>query len=279
MCIKRIVKALIAMSLKTNLDQSWMEPPPDLSLGGDEVHVWRADLEPTTPSRPSLVSLLSEAEVNRAERFYFERDRHRFVATRSLLRILLGRYLQVSPEVVRFAYGAHGKPFLQADTEAGIRFNVSHSQHVALLAFAKGHDVGVDVEFLRPERSTDDLAERFFSPQEVAVLRALPEEFRVLGFFSCWTRKEAFIKAKGEGLSIPLSSFVVTVDPREPARLLETQLDPAAASRWHIENLNVGSDYRGALAIEHISTIVRTWEWNWRDIRFQAAKAHGSLGR
>jgi 4'-phosphopantetheinyl transferase len=269
----------MAMHLNTNPDQPWIEAPLDLSLGGDEVHVWRAGLESATSSISSLASLLSEDEVLRAKRFYFEKDRNQFVATRSLLRILLGRYLQVSPEGIRFGYGTHGKPFLQEDAESHIRFNVSHSHHVALLAFAGHREVGVDAEFLRPERSTDDLAERFFSPLEVAALRALPKELWLGGFFSCWTRKEAFIKALGEGLSFPLSSFAVSVDPREPARLLETQLDPDAASRWHIENLNVGSDYRGALAIEYASTGIRTWEWNWRDIRFQAGMAHRSLDR
>lgn len=239
-----------------------------LPLQEGEIHVWCADLNVPVETLRSLRSVLSPDEAARAERFYFDPDRNRFIATRSILRVLLSRYLGVLPQSIQFSYGEHGKPFLKEDTYTHVRFNVSHSHQKAVLAFTKVYDVGVDVEFLRPERATDELANRFFASPETCALRALPPDLRLAGFFACWTRKEAFIKAKGRGLSLSLSSFVVSLDPRDSARLISVNSDSLEGSRWHLENLEVGPDYRAAVAAESVPMKVELHQWEWNKISF-----------
>ncbi|MDD5541795.1 MAG: 4'-phosphopantetheinyl transferase superfamily protein [Acidobacteriia bacterium] len=234
---------------------------PELQEG--VIQIWTADLDLQSQAPTALQTVLSTDERARATRFYFDRDRNRFTATRALLRLLLGRYLKVPPQSIEFSYGPHGKPFLTEEAHSKVRFNVSHSHEKALLAFAKRFDLGVDVEHQRPERATEELAKRFFSGPEVKALKDLPVDLRTSGFFACWTRKEAFIKATGGGLSISLSSFTVSVDPREPARLVSIQSDSEESSRWLLENLEVGSDYRAAVAVENNSMRVELQKWNW----------------
>ncbi len=164
-----------------------------------------------------------------------ERVRNRFVVGRGLLRTLLGRYVGVPGEALELAYGDHGKPFL---VQAGPRFNLSHSGGVALFAFSSSADVGVDVELA--DRCVDPLkiAGRFFSPAEVGTLRSLPEALRRGAFLTCWTRKEAFIKARGDGLSLPLDSFDVTLAPSEPAALTRTAWSAAEPAEWELADLS-----------------------------------------
>ncbi len=212
----------------------------------DEVHVWHADLDRLPEA--VLAASLSADERERGRRFHFERDRRRFVTARGLLRLVLGRYLDMRPAGVRFGYGPRGKPFLASAD--GLRFNVSHSGGLALLAFAWRREVGVDVERLRPVPEAEDIAGRYFSPWEAAELRRLPKGERAAAFFRCWTRKEAFVKATGDGLSRPLDGFDVTVAPGEPARLLRVAGEPGAAGRFWIEDVSPGRGFAAALAVE-----------------------------
>ena len=193
--------------------------------------------------------MLTVDERQRAERYIFERDRTHFVVARGLLRVLLGRYLRQEPQYLRFTYGPHGKPALATDTGGGaLGFNVSHSHGLALYAVTRGREVGVDVERIRPEVAQEKIAERFFSPREVTVLRALPTPLQAAAFFACWTRKEAYIKAKGEGLALPLDQFDVSLAPGEPAALSHTAWDPQEAACWALQDLAPAPGYRAAVA-------------------------------
>lgn len=235
--------------------------PPPLSV--DEVHVWRIALDISDALLMRWRQILADDERGRADRFHFEKDRRHFIAGRGALRMILARYLDQSPQDVHFAYSNYGKPRLANPASAiDLRFNLSHSRGLALLALTRGRDIGVDVEQLRDmERDGEPLAERFFSPRESTVLRSLPPELRREAFFHCWTRKEAYIKANGKGLSLPLDQFDVSLRPGEPARLLATRHDPDEVHRWSMHNLLPAEGYVGALAIEGHSWRLWCGEW------------------
>ncbi len=239
----------------------WSAPPVSLSLLAGEVHVWRLGLE---QSAAEFLALLDIEEVARANRFHFDKDRNHFVVARGFLRLLLGRYLQAEPKQLKFSYGEWGKPSLAGEfRDSRLRFNMSHSHGVALYAVTEGREIGVDVEHERADFAGDDIARRFFSPFEVGVLCELPDEDRVAGFFRCWTRKEAYIKATGRGLSQPLDGFDVTLGATENVMLLRT--DDGSPERWQLVDVAVGAGYAGALAVEKPVSEIRYWDANDRD--------------
>jgi 4'-phosphopantetheinyl transferase len=231
-----------------------------LRLGDADVHVWRAALDLPPDRVAALGASLAPDERDRAARFHFERDRRRYTVGRGVLRALLGEYLGVAPARLTFAYGAQGKPALATDGD-GIRFNVSHTGATALYAVTRDREIGVDVEGLRPDFATDEIAERFFSMAERQALRALSPAERCRAFFSCWTRKEAYIKARGEGLSLPLDGFDVSLSPGEPAALLATRPVAEEAGRWTLENLDAGPGAAAALAVEGRGWRLTRREW------------------
>jgi 4'-phosphopantetheinyl transferase len=198
-----------------------------------QVVTIRLDAEPQ--KLPALHTVLSEDEKVRAARFRHERDRRRYIVARARLRELLAERLGAVPQSIRFQYGRNGKPALAAPyAETGLSFNLAHCEDVALYAFAQA-EVGVDVEALRALDDADAIAARCFSRRENETYLALPMEQRPLGFFNCWTRKEAFVKALGEGLSAPLQAFDVSLAPSEPARLLRVDRVFAQASPWRLD--------------------------------------------
>jgi 4'-phosphopantetheinyl transferase len=203
-------------------------PTPDAGT----LHLWHASLD-----RPAAghEGLLSADELERAERFHFARDRRRFVVGRGILRALLGAYLDTAPEAVQLRYGASGKPAL---ADGPLRFNLSHSGAVALFAFTTEGEVGVDVEELLPQPDARRLADHFFSPAEVATLRAVPAAALDRGFLECWTRKEAFVKARGDGLSLPLDAFDVTFGPGRRCALVRTAWAPEEAGQWSLVDVS-----------------------------------------
>jgi 4'-phosphopantetheinyl transferase len=219
------------------------ESNPPLAVG--EVHVWAAELD--HGSEAAADRLLSPEERERAARFYFPRDRRRFAAARAGLRVLLGRYLKSDPSVLTFGYGPQGKPRVPG---VRLRFNVSHSGGRALLAFALDRELGVDLEQERPLGDALALAERYFAPAETRVLRGLPESEIVPAFFRCWTRKEAYMKATGDGLTQPLDAFEVSLAPGEPARLLHVNGRPAEKQPFQLESLEPGAGFAAAVAVE-----------------------------
>jgi len=231
-------------------------------LGCDEVHVWRAALDQTSSQIQSFLHTLAADEQARAGRFYFETDRERFIVARGLLRAILGGYLNRAPEGLSFCYSSHGKPALTGESGGdAIRFNVAHSHEVALYAVTRGRQLGIDVERIRFDLSVAEIAERFFSPREVATLRALPAELQRQAFFHCWTRKEAYIKARGQGLSLPLDQFDVSLAPGEPVAVLGTQQDPSEASHWSLQELTPAAGYVAALAVEGHGWRLTCWQW------------------
>ncbi len=213
----------------------------------EAIQLWPLSLDALAPDLHRFNSILSADERQRAGRFHFRRDRDRFVVCRGALRLILSRRLGIKPEAVQFQYGPYGKPGLAHDTT--LRFNVSHSHEAALIAVARGADIGVDIERIRRDVDYETMAGRFFSRREAAALRALPDSHRVNAFFKCWTRKEAYLKARGDGLSFPLDGFDVSVDGE--AALLENRVDPAEISRWSLRDVSdEAAGYAAALAVE-----------------------------
>jgi 4'-phosphopantetheinyl transferase len=203
--------------------------------------------------------ILAPDEIARASRFYFEDDRRRFVKYRVALRILLGGYLEIQPAEIRYQYENNGKPEIALPHDSrSLRFSVSNSGGLALIAVGSGSAIGVDIEKVRPHPDFLDIARRFFSAREVQAILALSENKRQEAFFACWTRKEAYLKATGIGLLHPLSEFSVSVDPDGPAELWEVKGDPDAVTHWSLESVRPGAGYMGALAYKGP---VRRVEW------------------
>jgi 4'-phosphopantetheinyl transferase len=249
-------------TIPTSDPDGWSRPPVSLSLEQADVHVWRARLDQPPAVVERLAPTLTHDERARSERFYFERDRASFVVARGVLRKILGLYIGRPPAQLRFCYGPRGKPALADGPDTGaLRFNLSHSRGLALYAVTRGREVGVDIEWMRPDVATTDVARRVFSPSERATLHSLPVERQHEAFFNGWTRKEAFIKATGEGLSRPLDEFDVSIAPGEPACLLATQVDPREVSRWSLQELLPGPGYRAALVVEGTGWRLACWLW------------------
>jgi 4'-phosphopantetheinyl transferase len=230
-----------------------------MSLSSREVDVWAVGLESSEHCADALAATLSADERERADRFHFDRDRWRFICGRGVLRQVLGAYLHVRPVDIAFGYGAYGKPALSGRGEGLLKFNVSHSHELALVAVGDV-EMGVDVEAIRPMADADDIASRFFSPREVAELQALPLTLRDAAFFACWTRKEAYLKALGSGLARPLDGFTVTLAP-DTAIDLVVHGDARETARWSIHELSPLAGYDAALVTEGRPTQVRCWQW------------------
>jgi 4'-phosphopantetheinyl transferase len=199
----------------------------------------------------ALAPLLSDAERQRASRFVFDRDRRRFIVARARLRRLLSARLDVQPESVEFVYGTHGKPALaRRFADSDLRFNVSHSDDVAVYAFGLGREIGIDVETIRVIRDADDIAAQFFSSRENDAYLALDPRNKLIGFFNCWTRKEAFIKALGDGLDYPLDRFDVSLAPGEPAKILRVKGTSGDDCGWRMESFSPAPGFVAAVASE-----------------------------
>jgi 4'-phosphopantetheinyl transferase len=231
-------------------------------LEADEAHVWRIRLDEPAETVARMRELLNDDERRRADRFMFEEHRHRFTVGRATLRAIVGSYTGIAPSEICFRYNPYGKPELDRDQGGDrVRFNLSNTGALALCAVAEGRSVGVDVETHRADFAGLAIAERFFSPAEVAVLRGVRREDLTRAFFACWTRKEAYIKAQGKGLSIPLDSFEVSLAPDAPPALLVTHDDPAEARRWSLFELDPGPGFAAALVIEGNGCRVRVADW------------------
>lgn len=239
----------------------WTEAPQSPSLEAGTVHVWRISLDQQDETLERFRRTLEPEELDRAGRFHFEKHRRHFVVARGFLRSVVARYLETQPELLRFAYGEYGKPALAS--EHVLRFNLSHSHEVALLAVALDAELGVDVEHIRADFASEDIARRFFSRAEVEVFNALPREEQVAAFFRCWTRKEAYIKAIGKGLSQALDEFDVTLGPGASAELLRAADDDA--SRWVLRDVDVGEGYAAALMVERPVAEVRFFRQDLQD--------------
>lgn len=238
----------------------WRLAPPQLDLSGDEVHVWRVCLLQTESILGRCYDSLAEDERARSERLRFERDRQKFVVARGFLRFILSRYLATEPQRVRFDYGPEGKPMLHDQgRKRALRFNLSHAADLALYAISDRREVGIDVERVRDDVECQELARRFFSPQEAGKLDALPPERQREVFFLCWVRKEAYVKARGKGLSFPLDQFEVPLDSCESGTFVGEIRDQRSVSAWSLYNVPVESGYAAALAVEGRHCRLRFW--------------------
>jgi len=232
------------------------------SLDRGEIHVWTVALDERMPPTEESMQLLDADERLRASRFRFEVDAARFIQRRRALRAIVGGYLGIAPRDVVFAVDAFGKPSVAASsTCSDLSFNASHSGAIALVAASRAVRIGIDVELLRADVECLAVATRFFAPGEVASLAALGPDDQVAGFFNAWTRKEAVVKAVGGGLSIPLDAFEVSLQPRQPPRILRWDIPDEAERQWRIHHLEPAGGYVGAVAVDDASGDCRFFEW------------------
>jgi 4'-phosphopantetheinyl transferase len=243
---------------------AWLSPPTHPRASHDEVHVWRVSLDES--QSPKFEALLDDDERMRAARFRFEEHRNRFTVARGALRSILGCYLEVEPTVLQFSYGRYGKPELaEGFAPIAISFNLSHSGELMLMAVTRGREIGVDIELINQEFATSDVAERFFSRREILSLRTQPQQLQTEAFFNCWTRKEAYIKARGEGLSLPLDQFDVSLES-SGASLLDNRITPGEVTRWSLRELHPAPAYCAAVAVEGFSWQLRLLDFNKRTL-------------
>ena len=230
--------------MKTSI--TWFPPSVNLALSTRDLHIWRARLDEPEEYVKAMAALLSGEEIARGEKFVFARDRQHFIVARGTLRALLGLYLHKPPAALALCKGPNGKPELCAGAaESPMKFNLSHSHGMALYAFAVQQEVGIDLEKIRSDVAITEVAGRFFSAHEQEELRALPAEFRAEGFFLGWTRKEAYLKARGDGLQVPLDSFNVTLTPHQPA-----EINSVDSARWTLTSFIPAPNYVAATVAE-----------------------------
>jgi 4'-phosphopantetheinyl transferase len=241
-----------------DLRWTWLLQPigdvtlPDIAAAGaaDAVHVWTAQLEACPLRSADVLPLLDAAERARADRFADAGLRRRYVLAHAMLRAVLALYLGDTPQSLVYGAGQFGKPLLQRPTGGlDLRFNLAHSGELVALAVTLERELGIDVEVLRRDIDVDAIGQRYFALAERQALLALAPDQRWRAFFSCWTRKEAYIKACGVGLSLALDSFEVSIDPAAQICALESAANPKEAAAWSLRSIEVGPDYAGALAV------------------------------
>lgn len=245
----------------------WNPAPYRPGLAVSEVQVWCAVLDQDESQVHNFYRTLAPDEQARAQRLYFARDRRRFTVGRGVLRDILSRYLELEPQRLAFSYGPKGKPSLAQELAevspkaSDLRFNLSHSGGLALYVFTYGRDIGIDIEQFREIEDAEHIASRFFSPGEVQAFCSLPAHLQLEGFLNCWCRKESYIKATGDGLSLPLDRFEVSLMPGEPARFLRVAGDAAEAARWSLRELHPAPGYAAAVCVEGEGWDLTCWSW------------------
>ena len=243
-----------------NLRRMFINPVPaspllerctgELRILPGDVHVWTESLGQLEAHVSRMAPLLGEDERLRADRFHFKQHRDGFITGRGLLRVILANYLGCNPSEVKFEYGEAGKPAVAGDQKSGLHFNLAHSGDLVVYALNLDRRIGVDIELVRPMPDAEQIAANYFSPDEIRDLKWLPAQQMLAGFFACWTRKEAYVKAIGTGLGHRLSDFSVNARPDERARLISIQGDTQLARRWSYADICLGPAYCGAIAVE-----------------------------
>lgn len=230
---------------------SWktLSTPPKLPEGC--VHIWKFNRDSQHHDREALHDLLSSEERNKASKFRFEKDYLTYLVGRGCLRRLLGYYLDRSATSITFKYNEQSKPFINSETD--LQFNISHSGTMILMGFVKNYDIGVDIEYNKQPIEIPQIARSFFSLREAEELLSLPDNEQQSAFYNCWTRKEAFIKAKGGGLSIPLDQFEVSLLPDEEPVLKVIRWDQDDVPNWRVRGFKIGKDYTGAAMVRNPS--------------------------
>lgn len=249
---------LILSSLAEQIQ--WPSCPDIPPLTGEDVHVWATSLAVAPAVLETFAATLSPDETARANKFKFDKHRNRFIAGRGALRAILARYLNTAAADLRFAYSENGKPALTGDF-GGIHFNLAHTEDLALVAVTRIGLIGVDVEAVRPVKNVDELVARFFSKRENELFQKVPEEQKPAAFFNLWTRKEALLKATGEGITRSLSLVEVSFLPGEPARLLAISGDEKKAGEWSVRDFSPVAGFVGAIAIRARDVRLSRWKW------------------
>lgn len=245
-----------------DLTIDWPLPGTKWSPDAAGVDVWAASLQRSTDELLALADTLSPEERTRSERFRFEQHRNRFIAGRGLLRGILAMHLNRNPRALEFVYGPNEKPGLAPRGEhEPIHFNLAHSGDLVLIAVTRTGEVGIDVERIRPVSEAGNIVERYFSPRESGEYRALPEADKPAAFFNLWTRKEAWLKATGEGIGRSLNEVEVAFRPGEPARLISLPGGVASTREWNLCALTPASGYIGALAARAHAGPINCWCW------------------
>jgi 4'-phosphopantetheinyl transferase len=230
---------------------TWGSPPQRPALRDDEVHLWFVPLQISVAEIQSLTETLSSDERMRATRFHFERDQRRFIAARGTLKRILGKYLDLAPEKVEFHYGTHGKPTVHTQAQDGaLRFNLSHAHELALVAVTNAREVGVDIEHSARAVDANGIVERFFASHEQTMYESVPPGEKQELFLRYWTCKEAFAKATGQGLSLPLKQIEILLTPNSPARLASTVAGAPSGRQWTLHELRPSDEQFGALVVE-----------------------------
>ena len=239
----------------------WRSARGEECVGMGQIHVWRADLSMAAQAADNLEPLLADGERERAVRYPRQEDRRRFIAARAILRQVLAHYIGNRPENLSFVYGEHGKPALAGDLgHERLEFNMSHSGEMALYAVARSRRVGVDIEYPRPKVNYMRIAERFFSIEEFEELTALPTEAQYAAFYRCWTHKEAYVKARGDGIAAGLGTFSVSLE--ECSKLLRSDDGPDEIDRWRFLALEPGGQYVAALCVAGQDMELSCFEWS-----------------
>ncbi len=242
---------------------TWRSRPKKLILKDNEVHVWCSSLVLDSKILNRLRLTLSADELERANRFHFQKDQCSFIAGRGILRSILADYLQTRPKDIEFRYNTRGKPSItNVPLRSEINFNLSHSHGLAVYAVTQRREIGIDIERLRSNLSFRRIARRFFTTEEFEKLNSLTGEEFIEGFFKLWTHKEAYIKAKGTGLSIPLNRFAVTINRDQTVRIKEIGLNPDGERSWSFHSLTPEPGYVGALVVEGKNVRIKHWLWS-----------------
>jgi 4'-phosphopantetheinyl transferase len=247
----------ISDSGQRHSDGEGRSPSDKRALGDNEVDVWRLSLDPLGSIVNEFRARLSAEENDRAEKFKFHKDRKRFILTHGLLRVILRLYADVAPEELRFTANRYGKPELVHPSGLNLKFNLSHSHEMALIGIARGRQIGVDIEYVKEDFEWKEIGERFFSPREVEMINALPKDIQNRAFFTCWTRKEAYVKATGMGLSLPLKEFDVSPLPGAATLLLSYK----EASKWSMKAIDVAESYVATVAVEGHAPRINYCDW------------------
>jgi 4'-phosphopantetheinyl transferase len=218
-----------------------------MKLCEDEIHIYRSTLEKPPAEVKQLEKILSPDEIEKAYKFKFETDRNNYIVGRAFLRNILNKYLEIDASKINFSYAEKGKPFIK---DSIVKFNLAHSKSYVVYAFTLEKEVGIDLEYLKEMPDAREIAKGFFSKDETHELDKVSEKNLELAFFNCWTRKEAFIKAVGEGLSYPLADFTVTLIPGDEPEIIWIKKNPEEINDWSMINIEVKENYISSLAIK-----------------------------
>jgi len=246
------------MSSAIIANDNWKRTTAAPSLNDGEIDLWCFDLDRDPVLVGPLFELLSDDERMRADKYVFAKDRTQFIVCRATLRKILGGYLAVSPHQIRFSAGHFGKPSLSEHND--VRFNVSHSHGLAVIAVAQSREVGVDIEYISLDFDVMSVAPRLFSAAECSEMRSLSPAARAIKFFEGWTRKEALLKAIGDGLSS--SDEIQSVASLIGKDIVYRSVDGDKVTDWSVTSFEIQEDFKASLAVEKEIGTIRLWQYS-----------------